>query len=120
MSVRSVSLWAYVLAFGALFGYVTYGYTVQTPNGPDTREIWVWVVMALVGSTLLGLKNHRIKDRRLRTRVTLGDGPVIVAALALTLVLPAYLGMVKGLVLVALVAPYVVWCFRALEAVGEW
>ncbi len=120
MSLRSASLWAYVLAFGALFGYATYGYTIQTPNGPDTRELWVWVVMALVGSTLLGLKNRRIRDRRLRTRVTLGDGVAIVAALALVFALPSFIGMLKGLVLVALVAPYVLWCFRALDAVGEW
>jgi FtsH-binding integral membrane protein len=120
ISLRTASQWAYVLAFGALFGYATYGYTLQTPNGPDTGMIWVWVVMALIGSTLLGLKNRRISNRRLRVRVTLGDCVVIIAALVLIFVLPTFIGMVKGLVLLALFTPYMLWCFRALDAAGEW
>ena len=120
ISLRTASLWAYGLAFGALFGYATYGYTLQTPNGPDTGMIWVWVVMALIGSALLGLKNRRISNRRLRVRVTLGDCVVIIAALVLIFVLPTFIGMVKGLVLMALFAPYVLWCSRALDAAGEW
>jgi hypothetical protein len=119
-SLRSASLWAYVLAFGALFGYATYGYTVQTPKGPDTGEIWVWVAMAVIGAALLALKNRRIRDRGLQARVSLGDVVVLAAALLLTIVLPPVIGVLRGLVLLALFVPYVLWCSRSLDAAGEW
>ena len=119
-SLRTASLWAYVLAFGALFGYATYGYTIQTPNGPDASEIWMWVAMALIGATLLALRNRRIRNRGLRLRVSVGDGLVLLVALLLVIVLPAFIGVLKGLVLLALFIPYVLWCFRALDAAGEW
>ena len=67
-------MWAYMLSFGALFGYATYGYTITNIDGTtDTGMIFVWVIMALVGSTLIGLKNRRIGDRRLRARINVTD-----------------------------------------------
>jgi Ca2+/Na+ antiporter len=70
--------------------------------------------MALVGSTLMALKNRLITDRHLRTRVQLRELAVMAAALALIAVLPSSLGIVKGLVLVALFAPYMYWYFKTL------
>lgn len=120
VSLRTASWWAYVVTFGALFGYGGLGYTTQTPTGPDTGELWLYAGMALVGSMLLGWKNHRIRNRALRRRTSLGDAVFIVAALALVFILPSYIGLLRGLAVVALVTPYVLWSFRALDAAGEW
>ena len=110
VSLRTLSFWAYMLLFGSLWGYATYGYTINNSDGSaDTGMFFVWVVMALVGSTLVGLKNRRIRDRRTRTRITLGDGAVIIGALVLIAVLPSFMGMVKGLVMMA---PFIVYYYK--------
>jgi hypothetical protein len=107
VSTRTLSLWAYVLLFGALWGYAAFGYTIKNADGSnDTGMLFVWLVMGFLGSTLVGLKNRRILDGRTRARITLGDGAVIVGALVLIAVLPGFIGMVKGLVLLALFAAY--------------
>jgi DNA-binding CsgD family transcriptional regulator len=119
VSLRSLSMWAYMLSFGALFGYATYGYTITNIDGTtDTGMIFVWVVMALVGSALIGLKNRRIGDRRLRARINVTDLAVLMAALALIAVLPGFIGMLKGIVLLALFAPYAYWYFATLKSAG--
>ena len=110
VSLRTLSFWAYMLLFGSLWGYATYGYTINNSDGStDTGMLFVWVVMAFVGSTLVGLKNRRIRDRRTRTRITLGDGAVIIGALVLIAVLPSFMGMVKGLVMMA---PFIVYYYK--------
>jgi hypothetical protein len=110
VSLRTLSFWAYVLLFGALWGYATFGYTIKNIDGSaDTGELFLWVIMALIGSTLVGLKNRRIRDRRTRMRITLSDGAVIIGALVLIAVLPSFIGMVKGLVLLVL---YSVYCYK--------
>ena len=107
VSFRTLSRWAYTLAFGALFGYATFGYTIKNSDGStDDGLIFVWVIMALIGSTLLWLKDNRIGDRRLRARVSLNDFAVLAAALVLIAVLPSFIGMVKGLVLLVLFVAY--------------
>ena len=75
--------------------------------------------MALIGSTLIGLKNHRIRDGRMRARITLSDGAVLAAALVLIAVLPSFIGMVKGLVLLVLFSAYLLWYFKTLETLQE-
>ena len=110
VSLRTLSWWAYVLLFGALWGYATSGSTSMTGDGStDTGMLFVWVVMAFVGSTLVALKNRRIRDRRTRTRITLGDGAAIMVALVLIAVLPSFIGMVKGLVILA---PFCVYYYK--------
>ena len=110
VSLRTLSFWAYVLLFGALWGYATFGYTINNSDGSaDTGMLFVWVVMAFVGSTLVALKNRRIRDRRTRTRITLGDGAAIMVALVLIAVLPSFIGMVKGLVILA---PFCVYYYK--------
>ena len=107
VSFRTLSRWAYTLSFGALFGYATFGYTIKNSDGStDDGLIFVWVIMALIGSTLLWLKDNRIGDRRLRARVSLNDFAVLAAALVLIAVLPSFIGMVKGLVLLVLFVAY--------------
>lgn len=107
VSLRTLSMWAYMLLFGALWGYATFGYTHQNLDGStDTGMIFVWAAMGFAGSTLVGLKNRRIQDRRIRMRITLGDGAVIFGSLVLIAVMPGFVGMVKGLAVLALFTPY--------------
>lgn len=113
-SLRTLSLWAYVLTFGALWGY-SLNRTGIANGSTGTGALFVWVVMALVGSSLIGVKNHRITDKRVRTRITVGDGAAIGAGLVLIIALPDFLGLIKGLALLVLVTPYVLWYFRTLE-----
>ena len=115
-SLRALSLWGYLLAFGALFGFATFGYTIHNTNGStDTGMLYVWVVMALVGSLLIGFKNRLIRNGRLRAKITLTDGAILIGALVLIAVMPGYIGMVKGLVLLAVFTVYLLWYFRKLE-----
>jgi Ca2+/Na+ antiporter len=81
--------------------------------------LFVWVIMALVGSTLIGLKNRRIRDGRMRARITVTDGAVIIGALVLIAVLPDFIGMVKGLVLLVLFSAYLLWYFKTLETLQD-
>ena len=120
MSFRTLSQWAYWFAFGALFGFATFGYAYRHIDGSlDTGMIYVWTIMALVGSILIALKNHRIGDRRLRALVSLADVAVLASALVLIAVLPSAIGNIaKGLVLVALFAAYLLWYFRSLDTFG--
>jgi Ca2+/Na+ antiporter len=113
-------MWAYLLTFGALFGYATFGYTIKLSDGSaDTGMLFVWVIMALVGSTLIALKNRRIINGPLRMRVFLADVAVIAAALVLISVLPDFIGMMKGLVLLVLFTAYLLWYLRTLETLQE-
>lgn len=110
VSLRTLAMWAYMLLFGALWGYATFGYTHQNPDGStDTGMLFVWAAMGFVGSTLVGLKNRRIQDPHIRMRITLGDGAMIIGALVLIAVLPSFIGMVKGLVILA---PFSVYYYK--------
>ena len=120
VSLRTMSRWAYMLTYGALWGYATFGYTTKTSSGSsDTGMLFVWVIMALVGSTLIVLKNRRIRDGRMRARITVTDGAVIIGALVLIAVLPDFIGMVKGLVLLVLFSAYLLWYFKTLETLQD-
>jgi len=113
---RAASLWAYMLTFGAIYGFATFGYTHKNIDGStDTGMLLVWVAMALVGSTLIGLKDRRITDKRVRARITLSDGAVILGSLVLIAALGSFAGMAKGLALLVLFTAYLVWYFRTLE-----
>jgi hypothetical protein len=119
-SLRRVSRLAYVLAFGSLFGYAFYGYRTHGVDGwgwAATGMLYVWGAAAVIGLSLIGFKAHLITDRRLRVRVTLSDGAMLLAALALIAVLPSFMGMVRGLILLALFTPYLLWWFRTLETI---
>ncbi len=114
-SFRSLSRLAYMLSFGALWGYATFGYTIKHSDGStDTGLLYLWVIAALVGSLLIGLKNHRIRDEHLRARIYLTDLAVLAGALVLIAVLPGFMGLVKGLVLLVLFVAYEMWYFRSV------
>lgn len=115
VSFRTLSMWAYFLDFGALFGYATFGYTIKLSDGSDdTMMLFVWAIMALVGSILIGLKNRQIANGPQRMRVSLTDVAVLAAAFVLISVLPDFIGMLKGLVLLVLFTAYL-WYFKTLE-----
>ena len=118
VNLRSLSIWGYVLAFGSLFGVATVGYTIHGPGGStETGLFYVWLATALIGSSLIGYKDHLVPAGRLRARVTLGDGTVLLAALVLIVVLPSFMGIIRGLILLVLFTPYVLWWFRQLETI---
>lgn len=118
VSLHSVSRLAYGLALGSLFGYAVWGYRSGGGDGWWANGLlYVWGGMFVVGLSLIGYKAHLIADRRLRVRVTLGDGAMLLAGLALLAVLPSFLGLVKGLILLVLFAPYLLWWARTLETI---
>jgi hypothetical protein len=117
LSFRALSLSAYALTFSALVGYTTFGYTLAMPDGStDTGMQYVWALMGFIGSLLMLAKNRRIQDPTLRTRFTYADPAVVVGALVLIAVLPSFIGMVKGLILLLLLCTYGYWYFRQLQA----
>ncbi len=120
LSLRTLTAWGYVLAFGAPWGLATFGYTSETPEGPDTGRLWLWAGMLLVGLLLLVAKNRRIAAPGLRARLAAGDALVLCAALVLIVLLPATIGILKGLILLVLFAAYLVWSLRMLDAAGAW
>jgi hypothetical protein len=107
-----------VFAFGSLFGDAFYGYRTGGLDGwGATGMLYIWGATAVIGLALIGFKAHLITARRLRTWVTLGDGVVLLAALALIAVLPSFMGVVRGLILLALFTPHIVWLFKTLETI---
>jgi DNA-binding CsgD family transcriptional regulator len=117
---HTMALWAYSLWFGSAFGEAFYGHTLVIDGRPDTGLIFVWSAMGFVGSILVAIKNQRIGDGRLRARVWVGDLAVMAAAMILIAVLPVFVGMLKGIVLLALFCPYLYWYIRTLRAAGLW
>lgn len=117
LSFRALSLSAYALNFGALFGYATFGYTLAMSDGStDTGMLYVWALMGFIGALLGVAKNRRIQDPALRKRFTYADPAVVVGALVLIAVLPSVIGMLKGLILLLLLSTYVYWYFKCLQA----
>jgi hypothetical protein len=101
VSFRALSFWGYALVFAAIWGY---------PGGSaDTFAIVSTCVTALAGWALLFLRNHRISDRQLRSRINLSDLAVVAVALVFIAVLPSSLGMLKGPVLLVLFCSYYWW-----------
>lgn len=117
---RSMAMWAYSLWFGAVFAEGFYGHTTMIDGKPDTGLLYVWTAMALAGSILVVIKNLRIADRRLRSRFWLSDLAVISTALLLLAVLPASIGMVRGIVLLLIFGPYMYWYLKTLIAANLW
>ncbi len=115
-TLRSRSHWAYLFGFGALSGIATFGYTTAHADGStDSGMLAVWIAMALVGLALTVRKDLDIPYRRLRIRIALAEGAAIVLALALIAVLPGFIGMLKGLAVLAVFLVYFVWYFATLD-----
>jgi len=116
-SFRTLSFATYVCSFGALWGFATFGYTFRMADGTENGGLlYVWIAFALVGSCLMFFKNRMVADRGLRTRISAADLGVILACLAMIALLPAGIGMVKGLALLAVFGIYYVWYAKLLDA----
>jgi DNA-binding CsgD family transcriptional regulator len=116
VSLRTLSFWAYALSYSALFGYA--GYDPTGNGGANAGMIYLWYGLALAGSILIVLKNRRLANHRLRTRIYATDLAVVIAALMLIAVLPASLGVLKGPLLLMLFGPYAYWYLRTLKTEG--
>jgi hypothetical protein len=106
--VRGLAWTAYVLTFGALFGYATF-HTYLADGSVDNGIVIVWSVAGFVGSVLLVEKNRRVVGAARRLRATLADLAVIVVALALLAIVPAWVGLVRSGLLLVLFGAYVWW-----------
>lgn len=114
--LRRLSIVAYTLAFGALFGVAAYGYTIVRADGTkDDTLFWVYLVAAFVGSILLAAKNLRLPPAQ---RALFGAADVLVLAVALVLIvlLPSQMGLVRGAALIAIFLAYLIWYMRRLYA----
>jgi drug/metabolite transporter (DMT)-like permease len=108
--VRARSFWAYVLLFGALFGYVTFGvsaFVSPTTGTPDRGLFLIWIAAALGGSMLLALRNRRVPDWRVKRGLYLSDGLILAALFVLIQLTPAYVGLVRSAMVVAVASAYV-------------
>jgi hypothetical protein len=101
ISLRTLSFWAYVLWFGALWGYNPASFATM-----DAGLVLITYVMAFTGAALIFFKNRRISDKRLRNRISLSDLLVAMTGLAIDFLMPASLGMLRGPVLLVLFATY--------------
>lgn len=114
---RTLSFAAYSCSFGAVWGFATFGYTFKMADGSENSGLlWVWVLLAFVGSALIVLKNQSLSERSVRLRIYLADLAVLAAALVSIAVLPGSVGLVKSLVVLALFFGYAVWYFKTLDA----
>jgi uncharacterized membrane protein len=100
-----------------MWGFATFGYTFRMADGTDNGGLlYVWIAFALVGSCLMVVKNRMVADRSLRTRISIADLGVIIACLALIAVLPAGIGLVKGVALLLVFGIYYMWYTKLLDA----
>lgn len=101
VSLRTLSFWAYTLWFGTIWGF-----NPATFSSLEPGLMLLTYGMAVAGSSLVVIKNRRINDKRLRQRMMLSDAAVAGVALAIDLLLPASLGMLRGPILLALFVGY--------------
>ena len=115
---RSLSIWAYVCLFGALWGYATFGSSALGHDGAAVTEqrgaLAVWVALALTGSTLVGLKNHLVADRRIRGFLYMSDLAITGILLALIFITPASLGLLRGGLVLGMEVAYIAVYVNAL------
>jgi hypothetical protein len=95
---KSWSVATYTCLFGAVFGYTTFG----GAHG----EIYLWIIAAFVGSMLMALKNAKILDMSIRRRVQVADIGMILLLIALMYVVPASIGLLKTLIVLAAMVAY--------------
>lgn len=101
VSLRTLAFWAYAFWFGALWGFNPVSWGSQ-----ETGLLVVAYAMALVGSALILLKNRRIGDRRLASRISFADFAIAAVAIGIDWLLPASAGMLRGPILLAIFAAY--------------
>jgi|GEM_PF-2295608 len=113
---RTLSMRAYIFWFGSIWGFTTFGYKIPYADGrtPDTGLLFVWIVCALIGSTLIGIKNHTIVNPQVKWRVSSADFAVIITLLAISFTLPLYLGLVRSGIILLIESIYISIYFNYL------
>ena len=89
---------AYILLFGALWGYTTFGHALFLS--------YLWLLMAVVGSILVGIKDLKISNTQLRLTMTVVDLLMTATLLVLIYVLPTSIGLVRSTIVLLVVAIY--------------
>lgn len=97
---RSLSTAAYICLFGACFGALFFG--VASPAGIG----YLWLAMGAVGVVLAIRKDVSVESMRVRAGLLLADTLTIAALALLYATLPAFLGLTRGLLIIALVAAH--------------
>lgn len=108
--VHSRSFWGYLFLFGSLWGHTTYGVSADLQPRtiqPDIGLFVIWIAGAIIGSTLLVLRNRRISNQRVRRRLYLSDGLFLVVLVALIALTPVSLGLVRSALVLAVESAYV-------------
>ena len=114
---RTLSRWAYMCLFSAILGYTVFGYTIHdmATNTSHPGLLYVWVGFALVGSVLMGLKNRKILNRSIKSKIVFADLAVSLTLLLLSILLPTSLGLLRGAIVLSVMAAYLVFYFILLD-----
>jgi hypothetical protein len=97
---RSLSTAAYTCLFCAGFGALFFG--VASPEG----ILYLWLAIGAVGVVLALIKDVAVEPLRVRTGLLLADALTVAALLLLASALPSFLGLVRGLLVIALAAAH--------------
>lgn len=97
---RSLSTAAYTCLFGASFGALFFG--VASPAG----VVYLWLAIGAVGVVLAIIKDVSVGPARVRAGLLLADALAVVALLLLYYVLPASIGLARGLCAIFLAAAH--------------
>jgi hypothetical protein len=117
---KTLSYRGYILLFTALFGYTTFGYKIPyVHNGVvisvDKGLFYVWLITALASWIFIGIKNSEIPNKQLKLAVSIADILVTVTLLTLIIVLPSWLGLVRGLIVAVVAGIYTSQYFNLLN-----
>ncbi len=114
---RTLSRWAYTFLFSAILGYTVFGYTVHdmATNTSHSGLLFVWIGFALVGSVLTGLKNRKILNSSVKGKIVFADLAVSLTLLFLSILLPTFLGLLRGAIVLSVMAAYMVFYFTLLD-----
>lgn len=115
--VRTLSRWAYTCLFSAILGYTVFGYSIHDMATNTSRPglFYVWVGLALIGSVLVGLKNRKISNSSVKSKIVFADLAVSLTLLLLSILLPTSLGLLRGAIVLSVMAAYMMFYFTSLD-----
>lgn len=108
---RKLSLLAYVLLFGAIFGDMFRRMSLQVSSEP---LFYIFVLTAFAGFVMLFVKNQEIPDIRKRFNLTFAEICFAVCLLIVSYGLPNYLGLIKYAIFITLVTVYLILYYSYL------
>ena len=105
---RTLSMGAYILLFGALWGETTFGHA-------RLFSFDLWILAIVVGSILFGRKNVQISNPQRRWKVTVADLLITATVLVLINVLPTSIGLVRSAIVFLVITIYLLIYFNLLD-----